>query len=132
LRIHFGALSDQWLATNAAILGVGHLRDRLMYAGASKLPVGGLVLRYFATIFPPAGVKALLADRRCKKTPGRSMFVRFSGPKACKGAAGKWTDAATGEYGDLLDVIREACGFTEFADIAAEARRFLDVAKSET
>ena len=27
-----------------------------------------------------------------------------------KGPAGKWTDAATGEHGDLLDVIRESCG----------------------
>jgi len=38
-------------------------------------------------------------------TPGRSMFVRLRGPCAGKGAAGKWTDAATGEHGDLLDVI---------------------------
>ena len=41
-------------------------------------------------------------------TPGRSMFVRLSGPETGKGAAGKWTDAATGEHGDLLDVIRES------------------------
>ncbi|MGE3900054.1 MAG: DNA primase, partial [Variibacter sp.] len=25
-------------------------------------------------------------------TPGRSMFVRLSGPESGKGAAGKWTD----------------------------------------
>ena len=35
------------------------------------------------------------------------MFVRLTGP-AGKGAAGKWTDAATGEHGDLLDLIRES------------------------
>jgi hypothetical protein len=29
-------------------------------------------------------------------TPGRSMFVRLKGPQTGKGAAGKWTDAATG------------------------------------
>ena len=40
-------------------------------------------------------------------TRGRSLFVRLSGPDHGKGAAGKWTDAATGEHGDLLDVIRE-------------------------
>src|ERR1700752_3966881 len=57
--------------------------------------------------------------------PGRSMFVRVKGPESGKGAAGKWTDAATGEHGDLLDVIRESCGLVEFRDIADEARRFL-------
>ena len=41
-------------------------------------------------------------------TPGRSMFVRLQ--ESTKGPAGKWTDAATGEHGDLLDVIRESRG----------------------
>ena len=30
-------------------------------------------------------------------TPGRSLFVRLTGPDSGKGAAGKWTDAATGQ-----------------------------------
>ena len=60
-----------------------------------------------------------------RNTKGRSMFVRLTGPESGKGAAGKWTDAATGEHGDLLDVIRESCGLTEFMDVADEARRFL-------
>ena len=60
-----------------------------------------------------------------RNTPGRSMFVRLVGPRSGKGAAGKWTDAATGEHGDLLDVIRESCGLVEFKDVADEARRFL-------
>ena len=38
-------------------------------------------------------------------TPGRSLYVRLSGPDSGPGAAGKWTDAATGEHGDLLDLI---------------------------
>jgi hypothetical protein len=38
-------------------------------------------------------------------TPGRSLFVRLKGPASGKGAAGKWTGAATGEHGDLLDLI---------------------------
>ena len=42
-----------------------------------------------------------------RNTPGRSMFVRLH--DSAKGVAGKWTDAATGEHGDLLDVIRETC-----------------------
>ncbi|MBR0642669.1 DUF7146 domain-containing protein [Plastoroseomonas hellenica] len=60
-------------------------------------------------------------------TPGRSMFVRLKGGDAGKGAAGKWTDAATGEHGDLLDVIRESCGLVDFKDVADEARTFLSL-----
>jgi len=55
--------------------------------------------------------------------PGRSLFVRLSG--SASGKAGKFTDAATGEYGDLLDIIRERCGLTSFRAVADEARRFL-------
>lgn len=57
--------------------------------------------------------------------PGRSLFVRLHGPEYGKGAAGNWTDAATGEHGDLLDLIRECCGLTSFRAVAEEARRFL-------
>ncbi len=64
-------------------------------------------------------------------TPGRSMFVRLVGPESGKGAAGKWTDAATGEHGDLLDVIRESCGLVDFKDVADEARRFLSLPHPE-
>lgn len=60
-----------------------------------------------------------------KNTPGRSMFVRLI--ESRKGPAGKWTDAATGEHGDLLDIIRESCGLLEFRDVADEARRFLSL-----
>ena len=37
---------------------------------------------------------------------GRSLFVRLHGP----GVPGKWTDAATGEHGDLLDLVRHRSG----------------------
>jgi hypothetical protein len=57
------------------------------------------------------------------------MFVRLKGPASGKGAAGKWTDAATGEHGDLLDVIRESCGLVDFHDVIGEARRFLSLAR---
>ena len=63
-----------------------------------------------------------------RNAPGRSMFVRLNGPDAGKGAAGNWTDAATGEHGDLLDIIRESCGLADFSDVAAEAERFLGCA----
>ncbi len=66
-----------------------------------------------------------------RNTPGRSMFVRLKGPESGRGAAGKWTDAATGEHGDLLDVIRESCGLLDFNDVADEARRFLSFPRSD-
>ncbi len=66
-----------------------------------------------------------------RNTPGRSMFVRLSGPEAGPGAAGRWTDAASSEHGDLLDVIRESCGLVEFRDVAEEARRFLALPRAE-
>ncbi len=72
----------------------------------------------------------LVGDAR--NTPGRSMFVRLKGQEFGKGAAGKWTDAATGEYGDLLDVIRENCGLVNFQDVANEARGFLNLPHSES
>ena len=64
-----------------------------------------------------------------RNTPGRSMFVRLK--DSPKGPAGKWQDAATGEHGDLLDVIREALGLADFADVAEEARRFLSLPHPE-
>jgi hypothetical protein len=38
-------------------------------------------------------------------SPGRSLYVRLIGPESGRGAAGQWTDAATGDHGDLLDLI---------------------------
>jgi hypothetical protein len=59
------------------------------------------------------------------------MFVRLKGVDAGGRPAGKWTDAATGEHGDLLDVIRESCGLVDFHDVADEARRFLSLPRSK-
>ncbi len=64
-----------------------------------------------------------------RNTPGRSMFVRLFDD--ARGPAGKWCDAATGEHGDLLDVIREALGLTNFTEVVDEARRFLGDARGE-
>ena len=69
----------------------------------------------------------LVGDAR--NTRGRSMFVRLQ--ESSKGPAGKWTDAATGEHGDLLDVIRESCGLVDFHDVADEARHFLSLPHPE-
>src|SRR5260370_31694370 len=61
-------------------------------------------------------------------TRGRSLFVRLSGPDHGKGAAGKWTDAATGEHGDLLDLIALTRGLDRLRDTLDEARAFLALA----
>ena len=66
-----------------------------------------------------------------RNTPGRSTFVRLSGPEFGPGAAGHWTDAASAEHGDLLDLIRESCGLVDFRDVAEEARRFLSLPRAE-
>jgi hypothetical protein len=56
---------------------------------------------------------------------GRSLYVRLSGPDSGPGAAGKWTDAATGEHGDLLDLIARNRDLPCLADAIAEAHSFL-------
>ncbi|WP_072389403.1 toprim domain-containing protein [Hyphomicrobium sp. CS1BSMeth3] len=66
-----------------------------------------------------------------RNAPGRSMYVRLFGPEGGQRAAGKWTDGATGEHGDLLDVIRESLGLIDFRDVTDEARRFLSLPRSE-
>jgi len=56
-------------------------------------------------------------------TPGRSMFIRLTGGNAAP--PGKWSDAANGNYGDLLDIIEARCGIADFRDVLKEARGFL-------
>ena len=58
-------------------------------------------------------------------SPGRSLYVRLRGPESGPGAAGKWSDAATGEHGDLLDLIGANRRLTSLADVLEEARAFL-------
>ncbi len=66
-----------------------------------------------------------------QNTPGRSLFVRLTGPDAGRGAAGKWTDAASGQHGDLLDLIRLNRGLDRLGDALGEARAFLGLPKPE-
>jgi len=54
-------------------------------------------------------------------TPGRSLYVRLSGPRA-----GKWTDAADGTHGDLLDLIALNRGL-DFRGALDEAKAFLSL-----
>jgi len=60
-------------------------------------------------------------------TPGRSLYVRLRGADSGKGADGKWTDAATGEHGDLLDLIARVRRLDNLRDVMDEARRFLSL-----
>jgi hypothetical protein len=64
-------------------------------------------------------------------TPGRSLYVRLTGPDCGKGAAGKWTDAATGQHGDLLDLIALNQGLDHLRDVLDEARSFLSLPQPE-
>lgn len=70
----------------------------------------------------------LVGDAR--NTPGRSLYVRLDGTEDGRVAVGKWTDAATGEHGDLLDLIALSQGFHRLADTLDEARRFLALPRS--
>jgi hypothetical protein len=63
--------------------------------------------------------------------PGRSLVVRLSGPDTGKGAAGRWTDFASGEHGDLLDLIARNRRLDRFPDVLEEARRFLSLPQPE-
>lgn len=62
--------------------------------------------------------------------PGRSLYVRL-GDGDGKARAGKWTDAANGDHGDLLDIIAASCAHSNLRDTLAEARRFLSLPPSE-
>jgi hypothetical protein len=81
------------------------------------------VCRHYLSNGRRAGRYWLVGD--VANTPGRSLFVRLHGSDGGSGAAGKWTDAATGQHGDLLDLIALNRGLTRFADVLDEARAFL-------
>jgi hypothetical protein len=81
------------------------------------------VCRHYLSNGRRAGRYWLVGD--VANTPGRSLFVRLHGSEYGSGAAGKWTDSATSQHGDLLDLIALNRGLTRFADVLDEARAFL-------
>jgi Toprim domain len=83
------------------------------------------VCRYYLSNGRRQGRYWLVGD--VANTPGRSLFVRLKGPDSGKGAAGNWTDAATGEHGDLLDLIAMNRGLDRMRDVFDEARLFLSL-----
>lgn len=87
------------------------------------------VCRYYLSNGRREGRYWLVGD--VDNTPGRSLFVRLTGPESGKGTAGKWTDAATGEHGDLLDLIAAARKLNTLSATLAEARTFLRQPRAE-
>jgi Toprim domain len=64
-------------------------------------------------------------------TPGRSLYVRLHVSDSTNGAAGKWSDAATGDHGDLLDLIAANCHLSRLSETLDEARRLLALPQPE-
>lgn len=95
-----------WLSDTAAQLSAHALAVCRRY-----LPNGQRVGNYW-----------IVGDAR--NAPGRSMYVRLSSDYSGR-PAGRWTDAATGEFGDLLDIIRLAVPSGRFGDALAEAEGFV-------
>jgi hypothetical protein len=95
------------------MLSASQLADRLARDAEA-------VCRHYLSAGHRAGSYWIVGDVANSK--GKSLYVHLSGPRA-----GRWTDAATSQYGDLLDLIRETCGLVDFRDVADEARRFLSV-----
>src|SRR5208283_4263726 len=81
------------------------------------------VCRYYLSNGRRQGRYWLVGD--VDNAPGRSLYVRLFGPETGKGAAGKWTDAATGSHGDLLDLIRHNHPLADIHDAPAQPRPFL-------
>lgn len=61
----------------------------------------------------------------CRNTPGRSLYLRLVDSPNGKGRAGKWTDAQSGEHGDLIDIITATRPTQSMRETLDEARRFL-------
>lgn len=83
------------------------------------------VCRHYLSNGRRAGRYWLVGD--VANTPGRSLYVRLKGHDTGKGAVGKWTDAATGQHGDLLDLIALNRGLDNFGDVLDEAQLFLSL-----
>ncbi|MBX4898872.1 DUF7146 domain-containing protein [Rhizobium bangladeshense] len=99
------------------MLAASNLADRLAKDAET-------VCRHYLSAGRRAGNYWLVGDVGNNK--GRSLYVHLAGPRT-----GRWTDAATGQFGDLLDLIRETCGLVDFRDVAEEARRFLSLPRPE-
>jgi hypothetical protein len=98
------------------MLSASQLADRLARDAEA-------VCRYYLSAGHRAGNYWVVGDVANSK--GKSLYVHLCGPRK-----GRWADAATTQYGDLLDLVRESCGLVDFRDVADEARRFLNEPQS--
>lgn len=94
------------------MLSASELADRLAEHAEA-------VCRHYLSAGRVAGKYWIVGD--VANSEGRSLYVHLSGPRK-----GRWADAATDQFGDLLDLVRETCGLVDFRDVADEARRFLN------
>lgn len=88
------------------------------------------VCRHYLSNGRREGVYWLVGD--VANTPGRSLYVRLSGPPSGRGAQGRWMDAATGQHGDLLDLVGLVLGHTRLGETLLEARRWLALPDAPT
>lgn len=98
------------------MLSASQLADRLARDAEA-------VCRHYLSAGQRAGNYWIVGDVANNK--GKSLYVHLAGPRK-----GRWADAATGQFGDLLDLVRETCGLVDFRDVADEARRFLNEPQS--
>lgn len=87
------------------------------------------VCRHYLSNGCRAGRHWLVGDATNSK--GRSLFVRLRAGPMGMGAVGKWRDAATGEHGDLLDLIAANRRLRDFVDVIGEARAYLRLPRHE-
>lgn len=81
------------------------------------------VCRHYLSNGRKVGGYWIVGDKR--NTKGRSLYLRLTGPIDGRPTRGRWTDAATAEHGDLLDILATAIGSRRHTDALAEAERFL-------
>ena len=87
------------------------------------------VCRHYLSNGRRAGHYWLVGDTANSK--GRSLYVRLQARPLGSGAIGKWRDAATGEHGDLLDLIAANRGLHRVVDAIEEARAYLRLPRPE-
>jgi len=86
------------------------------------------VCRHYLSNGRREGLYWMVGDKG--NAPGRSLYVRLVDGDGRR-TSGKWTDAATGDHGDLLDIIAASRAHANLAETLAEARRFLSLPSSD-
>src|SRR5258708_25237727 len=86
------------------------------------------VCRHYLSNGRRSGSYWIVGDVR--NTPGRSMFVRLKGPVSGKGAAGKWTDAATAQGSRLIGLYDSQVAFGQSRVLLVWTRLLMPNGKS--